>query len=238
MVKKISLIQIIYGVIGIGLVIMVHEIGHWFFCKLFGVATPEFAVGFGPTLFETDIGTTRFTLNLIPLGGYVEILGMRNIIPGFEAFSFAAKPLWQQVTILLGGILFNLIFGFATLAIVAPSRLRRKPLPKEASEDPALHPKGAIGPLGILALISRSALYGPRLYAIFLALISLNLAIFNLLPLPILDGGQLLIVLIQAATGTMLSTQAYDLITTITLFLLVFLFLITTSKDIQRTVSD
>lgn len=236
--KRLTIRSVVYGLLGIGLVITVHELGHWSFCKLFGVATPEFAIGFGPTIFEKDIGATKFLINALPLGGYVEISGMRQPVPGFERFSLITKPLWQQLLILLGGIIFNLIFGLMLLLFAAPSRLRRGEISEEALSDPALHPQGTIGPFGIIALVSRSSLYGSRLFAIFLGLISLNLAVFNLLPLPILDGGQIFITLLQAATGTVLSPEAYELLSAVTLILFVFLFVAATRSDIKRGLSQ
>ncbi|HTM05963.1 MAG TPA: site-2 protease family protein [Patescibacteria group bacterium] len=112
---------IIMGLGGLAFLIAFHELGHFLFCKLFNIYTPSFSIGFGPVLFARKIGTTLFKLSLIPLGGYVEIAGSQEIGQGEQLHSqvkdetsFATKPFWQKFLVMIGGILFNLIFAYAT----------------------------------------------------------------------------------------------------------------------------
>ena len=110
--------NILIGLIGINLVITVHEMGHWSMCQLFGVETPTFSIGFGPTLLQKKIGSTNFVLALLPLGGYVEIAGMRHAPIGKEAESFVTQPFRNKVLIMLGGIIFNILFALLVFFMV------------------------------------------------------------------------------------------------------------------------
>jgi len=107
------------GIIGLGFLIGLHELGHFLFCKLFKVSTPTFSIGFGPKLLSKKIGDTEFSLSAIPLGGYVEIAGMAEVGQGDQKeahrrdqYSFASKPYWQKLLIMSGGILFNTLFTY------------------------------------------------------------------------------------------------------------------------------
>jgi regulator of sigma E protease len=118
-------LPIAVSVAGLGLLITVHEFGHFFFCKVFGVHTPTFSIGFGPELFRRKIGQTNFRLALIPFGGYCEIAGSAEIGQGSQEFandtsdtSFETKWFWQKLLILMGGILFNLLFAYTVFCSI------------------------------------------------------------------------------------------------------------------------
>ncbi len=228
--------QFIFGILGISLVIGIHEFGHWSMCHLFGVATPTVSIGIGPALFDLRVGKTQVSFGALPLGGYVEMLGARMPVPGFEKRSFATKPFTQRALILLGGILFNLLFGLLTLFII---RRRERMRPREKSEDDSQEAdqqkqptQGIIGPLGILSLLMKSSEQGKRFYFFLVGVLSINLAIFNLFPLPLLDGGQLLLTTYESITGNMLSDLTYDTLSLITILVVVALLIYTTGRDI------
>jgi len=116
---------IVAGLIGINFLVGFHELGHFLFCKLFNIRTPTFSIGFGPVLASKKIGTTNFALSAIPLGGYVEIAGSAEIGQGeqkhahdTDAHSFARKPYYQKLLVMLGGILFNLMFAYFALTML------------------------------------------------------------------------------------------------------------------------
>ena len=67
---------IVFVALGIGFSIGLHEIGHLWPAKKFGVKVPTYAIGFGPTLFKTKRGETTYAIKLIPLGGYITMIGM------------------------------------------------------------------------------------------------------------------------------------------------------------------
>ena len=113
------LLLIAISIFSIGILITIHELGHFFFAKLFGVRTPTFSIGMGPALYSKKIGDTEFKISAIPFGGYLEIAGNAEIGQGdqqdahaTDAGSFQVKPYWQKFLILIGGILFNLLAAF------------------------------------------------------------------------------------------------------------------------------
>ena len=316
---------IITGLLGIGFLIGFHELGHFLFCKIFSIRTPSFSIGFGPRIISKKIGETEFSLSAIPLGGYVEMAGSAEVGQGDqkEAFasdehSFAAKPYYQKLLVMLGGILFNLIFAYATFILIFAMGLPKteflypknanatittvqaesaaekaglmvgdtitqinnvpvenhaetiyktiKPLANAQAHlviqrngqskeitinlgsrkvfDNTIGDLGAIfemvnvapasfidsikkgtqlanafvystvnafkhifskkdtsqmaGPIRIISETAKGAQRGIKVFLIFLSIISINLAILNLIPLPILDGGQILFYTIEA----------------------------------------
>lgn len=96
------------------LLIAVHEMGHFLAAKLFGIRVDNFAIGFPPRLFSKMIGKTRFSLNLVPLGGYVTIHG-ENPEDSVTSDSILSKPKWQQIVVLIAGVTFNLILAYLFL---------------------------------------------------------------------------------------------------------------------------
>jgi regulator of sigma E protease len=120
-----KLLPIVYAVVGFGLLITIHELGHFCFCKLFNIHTPTFSIGFGPTLIHKQIGQTNFKLSALPLGGYVEIAGLSEIGQGEQKHaqmegdqSFTQKPYWQKILVQLGGILFNILFAYIVFSLL------------------------------------------------------------------------------------------------------------------------
>jgi regulator of sigma E protease len=118
-----KLLPLLAALIGIGLLIAIHECGHFIFCKIFGIHTPTFSIGFGPEIFRKKIGNTDFRLAAIPLGGYVEIAGLAEVGQGDQAHanaagpdSFESKPYWQKLFTMVGGILFNFLFAIIVLS--------------------------------------------------------------------------------------------------------------------------
>jgi regulator of sigma E protease len=122
---SVKLLPLLYAVIGFGALIAIHECGHFLFCKLFGIHTPTFSIGFGPELYRKQIGKTNFRLAAIPLGGYVEIAGLAEVGQGEQEHahitgeeSFDSKPWWQKFFVLSGGILCNLLFAYIVFSIL------------------------------------------------------------------------------------------------------------------------
>lgn len=309
-----KVITTIFALLMLGFVIIFHEMGHFFTCKLFNVATPVFSVGFGPALIHRTIGQTRFQLALLPLGGYVSINNK----------DLDTKPYWQKMVITLAGIFNNIILSLFLIiilflinrSIIVPvigditsgspadkAGLQRNdkismvnhiplhntmtllmqiiqssphknitlsitrnntPLEKVVHLERTIFmgtsvgylgatfctdtthtksfgtsimealqttkaliyeyiflliglfkstsPKQIKGPLGILALTSQSLSQGLSFFLFFIASISIQLGIFNLIPIPLLDGGQAFEYTLQAATGNMLSFEDVALI--------------------------
>lgn len=89
--------------------IAIHEFGHFIAAKLLGVRVNEYAIGFGPKLFSKQIGETKYSLNLIPLGGYCAMEGEDE--ESGDQKAFCNKKPWRRFIIVAMGAIFNLILG-------------------------------------------------------------------------------------------------------------------------------
>src|SRR3990167_4896398 len=128
-------IFLIIGLFGIGFLIAIHEFGHFLFCKLFKISTPSFSIGMGPVILKRKIGETVFSLSALPIGGYVEIAGNEEVGQGDQAqakrndqYSFANKPYYQKLLVMIGGILFNTIFAYLALTLVFMAGMPKTPI--------------------------------------------------------------------------------------------------------------
>lgn len=99
-----------------GLLISIHELGHFAFAKLFKVKVNEFALGMGPALFKKKKGDTTYALRLLPIGGYVSMEGEDEESQDENAFN--RKKVWQKFIIVAAGALMNLILGVVIVATV------------------------------------------------------------------------------------------------------------------------
>lgn len=108
-------------IIVLGVLIFVHELGHFLVAKLFGVRVDAFSLGFPPKLLHKKIGDTEYRLSVVPLGGYVKLYGENpkdEVPPELEPVSFSHHPLWHRFLIVLAGPAFNLIFAALALTLV------------------------------------------------------------------------------------------------------------------------
>ncbi len=110
---------ITYGipfVFTIGLLVLVHEFGHFLLAKLVGIRVERFSIGFPPRLFGKKIGDTDYCISAIPIGGYVKMSGMidesldEGGIKG-EPYEFASKPIWARFLVIFAGPLFNILLA-------------------------------------------------------------------------------------------------------------------------------
>lgn len=112
--------NILAFVLGLGFLIFVHESGHFFMAKLFGVRVLVFSFGFGKRLFGFQKGATDYRVSLIPLGGYVRMAGdtpEENVAGNPD--EFLSKPKWQRFLILFAGPFMNLVIAVSFLTILA-----------------------------------------------------------------------------------------------------------------------
>lgn len=127
MTMLLSGIQSAFGYIGpffilLGLLIFVHELGHFLVAKYFGVRVEVFSLGFGKKIFSYKRGDTTYCLSIIPLGGYVKMYGddpSADIPAKEKAYSFLHKPVSQRIWIVLAGPLMNLFFAITVFAVIA-----------------------------------------------------------------------------------------------------------------------
>jgi regulator of sigma E protease len=106
------------AVIGLGLLIVFHEFGHFLFAKLSGVGVLTFSVGFGPKIWVKKVGETEYALSAFPLGGYVKMVGEdpdEQVSPQDVEKSFAHKGLIKRIAIVVAGPGFNLLLAVLLL---------------------------------------------------------------------------------------------------------------------------
>jgi regulator of sigma E protease len=114
-------ISIISVIILLGVLIFVHELGHFLVAKYSGVGVLKFSLGFGPRLAGKKIGETEYLLSLIPLGGYVKLLGESDndeIPEEEERRSFLKQPALKKIGIVVAGPGFNFLFAIVVFSLV------------------------------------------------------------------------------------------------------------------------
>jgi len=348
-------ISIVSVVVLLGVLIFVHELGHFLMAKRAGVGVMKFSLGFGPRVIGRKIGETEYLLSLVPLGGYVKLLGES---PGEELSAEEAKKSFLQQTvrkrigIVAAGPAFNLLLAILIFTVVnmiglpvltaeignlqpesaalsagmksgdkivdvdgsavtkweelseAVNQSKGKPLlitvhrddrPLSLTVTPKLmkttnhfgetvdaykigvsplprtvierlNPLSAFGrglrqtwmisKLTVISIVkmfqgvvSPKSLGGPILIAqiagsqvregiipfiLFMAMLSINLAILNLLPIPVLDGGHLLFYLIEMATGREVNLRWREKAQQVGFVLLILLMVFVFMVDIER----
>jgi regulator of sigma E protease len=342
------------AVIGLGVLIVVHEFGHFLFAKLSGVGVLTFSVGFGPKLWVKKIGETEYALSAFPLGGYVKMVGEdpTDQVEGADIEkSFAHKGLLKRIAIVAAGPGFNLLLAVILLMLVfifygvpvlsnqvgavepgSPAELagiqkgdrivglngrpvmeweelskgikessgnplkvqiRREgeektltvqPLKKEGRNifgevrdewmigigsqvsiekgNPGLaivkavqqtydyskltlvalykmvigevSPRNIGGPILIAQMAGQQAQEGVGSFLAFLAILSINLGVLNLLPVPVLDGGHLLFFLVEAVIRRPVAAKHREMAQQVGIFLLMLLMVYAFYNDIAR----
>lgn len=112
-------LYIIVGILLFGLLIAVHEGGHFLTAKLLGVQVNEFAIGMGPALFSRQKGETKYSLRVFPVGGYCAMEGEDEDTGNPRSFS--SKSPWRKIIILAAGSVMNFVAGFILVAILFAS---------------------------------------------------------------------------------------------------------------------
>ncbi len=336
-----------------GTIVFFHEFGHFAVAKLAGIRVEEFALGFGPPLASKKMGETKYSLRAFPLGGFVRLAGMDEMVledeqdakkvdsaeePAHDGGSFQNKSLpWRLATIAAGPlmnfvlaiVLFTLFFMFITLPpkishvepaspaeiagflpgdefvsvngeevndteriidlikmspgqqmaigikrqdrfttlLVTPQddqgegrigvaiEFAKPRYPFLLSARAAVSRTWAVtaqlvgdlsrmitgkqkadisGPIGIVQLVGETARQGIGEVLFLAILLNINLGLLNLLPIPVLDGGWLVILVVEAVRGKPLSAEARGIVQFIGLALLVLLMIFATFKDIAR----
>jgi membrane-associated protease RseP (regulator of RpoE activity) len=143
-------------------VVLVHEAGHFFTAKAFGIRVEEFFVGFGPRIWSTRRGETEYGVKAIPAGGYVRIAGMNpfeEVPPEEFPRTFGAKPAWQRAIVIVTGPVTHFVIAAVALfvffvAIGSPTPSK----PVVASVQPTLN--GAPSPAAVAGLRAGDEIVG------------------------------------------------------------------------------
>ena len=104
--------QILAGILLLGILVAFHELGHFLFAKMLGVRVLVFSIGFGPKIFSFTFNKTEYRLSLIPLGGYVKMFGESlddELTEEEKKYSFLHQATWKKSLIAFAGPLFNFI---------------------------------------------------------------------------------------------------------------------------------
>lgn len=228
----------------LGLLILVHEYGHYLAARAAGIPVAVFSVGFGPAVFKWRRGETEFRLAAVPFGGYV--------LPAFEdEQAYFALPVSKRVFMAAGGpaaniilpiiiyFLTNLFSGHVSLhgLAAAPVAETLRTLARIAGSLGAVfaRPDQMSGMVGIVAFGGRFLHDGFAAFAGFMMFLSLNLAIFNMLPFPFLDGGKIILCLLEKVHPK--AQRLHAPLSIAGLVCLAALLLYTTVMDVSRIVS-
>ncbi len=221
----------------LGLLILIHEAGHLVAARLVGIPVAEFAVGFGPRLCWRRWGQTVYSLRAFPLGGFV--------LPAVESDAeLRAFALRKRLGFFFAGPLANLTLAvplFAVLngrlsadaMIIGPFRQIAGTVWGMLSALPGMvmHPGSMMGVIGIVAQGGQMAQAGMVLE---MALsLTISLAVLNLLPIPGLDGGQILMSCLEEVFPRLVRFRTA--ITMVGLFLLVGVMIYTNIHDVLRS---
>src|SRR5271167_4614493 len=107
------LVDLVTVTIVLGIMIFVHEWGHFAAAKLCGVRVDVFSLGFGPRLFGVKRGDTDYRLSALPFGGYVRMAGDNPLEERTGAgYEFLSRPRWQRVIIAIAGPTMNILLAF------------------------------------------------------------------------------------------------------------------------------
>ena len=109
---------ILITVIGFGIMVVLHELGHFILAKSFGVQVHEFAVGMGPKIFSVGKGETKYSLRLFPIGGYVKLEGENELEENDNPRSFSNLAPFKRILVLLAGAIMNILLGILIFAFL------------------------------------------------------------------------------------------------------------------------
>lgn len=124
---SIFLIKLVQVILSLTILVVVHEMGHFIFARIFGVRVERFSLFFGKPLlrYKPKRSETEYVVGWLPFGGYVELSGMIDESLNVEQmkqppqpWEFRTKPAWQRLLIMIGGVCFNLIFACLLYAMI------------------------------------------------------------------------------------------------------------------------
>jgi membrane-associated protease RseP (regulator of RpoE activity) len=247
------ILSILAVILGIAVIVGIHEACHMFVSKLFGVKVLKFSLGFGPVLFSKKFEDTQYQLALLPLGGYIQCDGddpESNVPNGF--FSL---PWYKRALIALAGPIANLLLGFGIIftllimfkgwpilaalkqaytlsAFIITTTLKwvfgMLPATKEATQGTT----GLAGPIMVTKILISSLKEGVAQFLFVLSLISLSLGLFNLFPIPGLDGAHIFIYTLEGMYGKKFPAKVYYIWNLIGIILLGALMLFLCGMDL------
>lgn len=116
-------VYILIAILFFGLLIALHEFGHFIVAKLCGVKVNEFSIGMGPQLLHRQGGETEYSLRLLPIGGYCAMEGEEEGASA-DPRAFPNKPWWKRLLILLAGVTMNFLTGFVIILALLATQMQ------------------------------------------------------------------------------------------------------------------
>lgn len=257
---------IILAILAFGVMIFVHELGHFLVARSFGMSVTEFSMGMGPKLWSREKNGTLYSLRAFPFGGFCALEGEEE--QSDDPHAFSNQEPWKRVLVLLAGVTMNFLLGFlltwlilsidygATAGFFAIARtafrtccnfvlLVIEGLRQLVSGEVGFREiSGVVGVVDVINEVgqgSASLADGLANVMFLVAFISVNLGVMNLLPLPALDGGHiftlLLTALLEKITGKKFNPKVEGCIHYIGLIFLVGLMIAVLFNDIARIVT-
>ncbi|MBQ1524005.1 MAG: site-2 protease family protein [Firmicutes bacterium] len=247
-------LTLIYAFLLFCMMIIIHEFGHFISARILGVKVNEFSMGMGPAIWKKQKGETLYAVRLFPVGGYCALEGEDEDGDGKDTDprSFVNQSYPNKILILMAGSFMNLVFC-VTIMIIVYMCLKVGPL---RAVNLALGTTGMVitsifsglkmllsgaatgddvmGIVGIAGVVSEQAKLGALDVSYLMAILSANLAVMNMLPIPALDGGRILLTVIRWITGGRLSGKAEAIINAVGMVLLVVLMIVLVVKDTIR----
>ena len=228
----------------LGFLIFIHEGGHFITAKLCNIKVNQFAIGFGPEIISKEKGETKYALRAIPLGGFVSMEGEEESSSDERAFNKAS--ILKRILIVIAGAMVNIIFGLIVyffLAIIISGKFdvackATWGFSEALVESVKMLFTGQVGaddltgPVGISELVSKTS--GIKEYLYVMSVISVSLGITNLLPIPALDGGKILLLIIEGIRRKPVSDKIQIQLQLIGFSIIIGLSIFVTYNDIIR----
>lgn len=238
------LIGAIKIIVLLGFLILIHEGGHFLVAKACRVKVREFSIGFGPTLYSWQGKETKYTIRWIPFGGYVDMLGETERDDGEGSFSKAS--VLKRIAIVIAGATVNIVFGLIVFFILAC--IARHDIGFAFKQTGLyildvlnsvkliftgnINMEQMVGPVGISEMVVQTD--GLFNFVYLMSLISVSLGVTNLLPIPALDGGKIIILILEGLRKKPLKEEVEIKIQLMGFSLLILFSLYVTYKDILR----
>ena len=243
----------------LGFLVTIHEGGHFLVAKLCKVKVNEFSIGFGKTIWKKQGKETLYSLRIIPLGGFVQMEGESENSEDERAFTNVSIP--KRIAIVAAGAAVNILFGILVYFILIstvgiqfadPSKdtilnriyyggIHTGEFVLSIFDSIKMLFAGGVsvdqmaGPVGISQIVVQTTNVTNYLY--ILAIISVSLGVTNLLPIPALDGGKIVLLIVEAIRRKKITMETEAKITIIGFALIITLSLYVTWHDVIRIFS-
>ena len=240
----------------LGFLILIHEGGHCIVAKLCKVKVNEFAIGFGKVIWQKQGKETKYSLRMIPLGGFCSMEGEEEASDSEGSFSKAS--VWKRIAIVVAGAAVNIIFGIIVYFVLVSTVGLQFADPTKDTFLNRIYYGGQrtgvfigsifesikmlftggvktdqmVGIVGISEVVVQTSKLVDYIY--LLSVISVSLGVTNLLPIPALDGGKILVLLIEIIRRKPMKVETEAKIQLIGFSILIALSLFVTYNDILR----